>query len=355
MPYGQSFPSGHGCRRTRYIWTPTYENVPRRRKRNHAAAHRSASHGKRLCETGYAERLLSRLCGEDWRETVKWARQGKPHPNWYVSLLSIVFFGALAANSLPFCLFALFRWVLMETALPEREAKKYLFSSHCKITKSIRKMRKTSVNDPPTPEAIRKAWKAARTTLDGKLLAGTLLSDLEPVVDQSYIRNTDGTIVGRRAGIKGWLASRCPDMLPHYKALMSYKALADKLRLALGVEEPDTLSGVLDFDSTMSGIVEGSEAGETDGIPKSLKIRKSIILLKSNKLHVIENIHSIRRTLTGMKEGVGTKARHDPGRGKRANGEPVRDSVSMAALDATLRERLGIVGMRRTRWRRRAA
>jgi hypothetical protein len=95
---------------------------------------------------------------------------------------------------------------------------------------------------------------------------------------------------------------------------MNYKALADKLRKALGIEDPDTLAEVLDFGE------EGEE------IPKSLSLKTDIRLLKSNRQNVIES------GMTFFK---------DFGEGKAP--------WTMEALDAALRERLELVWMRRRR------
>jgi hypothetical protein len=189
--------------------------------------------------------------------------------------------------------------------------------------------RTASAEAPPKPEELRRAWEAARGRgpLVAKLLVGTLLSNLEPAVDQSYLRAEDGTIVGRRPGLKGWLRGYCPDLVPHYKALMSYKALADKLRIALGIEEPDTLSGVIDFggvvqnggeepsgvaspcgDAARGGstkkdgesVLDGRATKDAGGAtwegrekPKSLKFRKSFRLQTTNGKTVIEGIHAL--------------------------------------------------------------
>ena len=114
--------------------------------------------------------------------------------------------------------------------------------------------RKTSVNPPPTAAALEAAWAATRggrrgdpAMLAARLRLGSMLSDLEPVVDQSYIRDETGTIVGRQPGLRGWIGFYTPSLLPHYKSLMAYKALADKLRLALHIEDPDTIDNVLEL------------------------------------------------------------------------------------------------------------
>ena len=40
--------------------------------------------------------------------------------------------------------------------------------------------------------------------LAARLRLGAMLSDLEPVVDQSYIRDETGAIVGRQPDRRGW-------------------------------------------------------------------------------------------------------------------------------------------------------
>ena len=129
------------------------------------------------------------------------------------------------------------------------------FTCECEHAYSAcRVSRKMSVNPPPTAAALEAAWAATRggrrgdpAVLAARLRLGAMLSDLEPVVDQSYIRDETGAIVGRKPGLRGWINFYAPSLAPHYKALMAYKALADKLRLALQVEEPDILDNVLEL------------------------------------------------------------------------------------------------------------
>jgi hypothetical protein len=231
--------------------------------------------------------------------------------------------------------------------------------------------RKTSVEAPPTPDELRRAWEAARGrgSLTAKLLAGTLLSNLEPAVDQSYLRAEDGTIVGRRPGLKGWLRANCPELLPHYKALMSYKALADKLRVALGVEEPDTLSGVLDFGGAHP--------------PETLRFRERFRLSKTDEAAVREGIRAMfgdasahgtaagnmsaktsvegheskgeadaKTSVNGARERGEKEEGTTPARGAKGEMAPI---TTMGALEAVVRKRLGLCWMRRTGRTRRAA
>lgn len=204
--------------------------------------------------------------------------------------------------------------------------------------------RKNSVNPPPMAEAIRAAWKATRwsrrgdpDTLAARLRLGVMLSDLEPVVDQSYIRDADGTIVGRKPGLRGWINLHCPELAPHYKSLMAYKALADKLRVALCIREPDTLDGVLDLEpmqsknsvETAKGTSAQQEArrenerknGGTE-IPKSRLVKKDFTVKYSN----VEEIQQSILTLF-----------------------PFGMPCTMVGLETVVRERLGQAWMRRGR------
>jgi len=60
---------------------------------------------------------------------------------------------------------------------------------------------------------------------------GEMLINLEAVVDNSFMFDVDPdtgerVIVGRRPGVRGWLAKHCP--LIGYKTAMRYKTLAQK-------------------------------------------------------------------------------------------------------------------------------
>ena len=124
------------------------------------------------------------------------------------------------------------------------------------MRRKLRRSRRESTRNPPTPQAIEAAWEKAHKSLEWRLRFGSMLADLEPVVDQSYIRDANGTIVGRKAGIRGWLRENCPVVSRHYKTAMGYKAIANRFRLAVGIQEPYTLEDVLDgFDLQEEAIV----------------------------------------------------------------------------------------------------
>ncbi len=347
MPYGRPISSGHGYRRPDYLWSPVLMPFARRRRKSPSSrSRRPSAHAARTTSKGLVESALDGFID---------ILLNGPRSETGIRLLGSMFLVAvmsLSMTTLALCLIALFCRL-------EKESISYatdeVIKDYKEKIKAIHINRKTSVNPPPTAEAIRKAWKVSRTSLMGKLLVGTLLSDLEPVVDQSYVRNEDGTIVGRRPGIKGWLLQNCPDMLPHYKAMMNYKALADKLRKALGIEDPDTLAGVLDFGcldsesgdggvkspaagfqaemsakrkSGKDGKMQGKKPQERDESPKSLRFCDGYNLLKSNHQSVKSNINTL---FAGGIDETMPRTRAD--------------------LDAILRERLELVWMRRGRKR----
>ena len=337
MPYGRPYSSGHGYRVPTCRWTPSLYPYARRKR----PKRRMAVDPPRTVSNPSLRKSCLRLFGKATIELVNLlldiVHQGGP-TNRAIALLCDVAFAAVLFSSEISLALGLIVLGLRLSNVYEKEASKELVKNYKEKTKAIRIQRKTSVNPPPTPAAIRRAWEASRTSLAGKLLAGTLLSDLEPVVDQSYLRAEDGTIVGRRPGIKGWLQANCPDMLPHYKALMNYKALADKLRKALGIEDPDTLAGVLDFSMGMLTEIESEKTLGTEGItPKSLVFLNKFKLVNSNEINIRRNIYELFEVSGGETR--------DGGKGS----DRIQMPQSMAALDAVLRERLGLVWMRRTR------
>ena len=335
MPYGRPYSSGHGYRVPICRWTPSLYPYARRKRRKR----RMPARPSKPISTPSLRKTCLKLVGKSMLELMELlldiVHQGGPTNRAIALLCDMAFAAVLFSSEISLALGLIVLGLRLSNAY-EKEAADSLTEDYKEKTKSIRIQRKISVNPPPTPEAIRRAWKASRTSLAGKLLAGTLLSDLEPAVDQSYLRAEDGTIVGRRPGIKGWRQANCPDMLPHYKALMNYKALADKLRKALGIEDPDTLAGVLDFGVGAVTETEGEKTPATEETtPKSLVFMNDFKLMKSNKV----NIHSnIREIFCISEDAIGDGEK---------GGDRMRIPHSMAALDAILRARLGLVWMRR--------
>ena len=129
-------------------------------------------------------------------------------------------------------------------AARRRRGQAEAFEQTCR--QHLRRRRTECVRGEPKPEQLLAAWEESRTSLAGKLRLGALLSEIEPHVDQSLIRDEEGHIVGRRPGILGWLRWNCPELVPHSTAIMAYKALADKVQMATGLQEKYSIVDVID-------------------------------------------------------------------------------------------------------------
>ncbi len=104
----------------------------------------------------------------------------------------------------------------------------------------IRRLCERSVAAPPDAAALLAQWEKARARgpLAEKLRLGSMLLDAEATVDSSLIRDRDGEIVGRRGGLRAWLAETCPGLSRHYAALMGYRRLAAEFRAEHGLGDP---------------------------------------------------------------------------------------------------------------------
>ena len=111
--------------------------------------------------------------------------------------------------------------------------------------KAMRIMHRASRREPPSRELLLRCWELSRDSLEGKILLGSLLGDVDAVEDHSYIRGDSGEIVGRRGGVRRWLEATCPVLMKHYKTLMRYKAMADKFRRVCGLGDPDSAEDAL--------------------------------------------------------------------------------------------------------------
>ena len=373
MPYGHPSPSGHGRRIPAYRWSPSVVPPSRRhasKKRRgrppatRVPAGRRASGASLLKETAAS---LAKGCARVVADFLDGPRHG---PNAFTALLGdILLLDVMLSSPICFVVFGAL-WLVNHLDDFAADATEEAVKDYEEANGRMCIHRKTSVNAPPSPEALRRAWEAAhgaRGSLAGKLLAGTLLSDLEPAVDQTYVRAGDGTIVGRRPGLKGWMRVNCPDLVPHYKALMSYKALADKLRKALGIEELDTLDGVIDFGGVVpdaevksgGGGIPGEGHGMGRGMPdegrrglngggmepKSLRFYVHYRLMKTNH----ETVRKRLKSLFGEAEGAGrpqTAAQEGAG-GLQTALERGSGPQTAAALEGAVRECLGLCWMRR--------
>ena len=114
------------------------------------------------------------------------------------------------------------------------------------FAKERRKIRRRSTTAPmPTPQDILAAWNARRSSRKAMILLGGMLHDLECYVDNCLKFDDAGNVIGRNGGIRGWLADNLPELLPKYKTLMRYKALAIRLRQATVTKDPKPTSKLL--------------------------------------------------------------------------------------------------------------
>ena len=104
----------------------------------------------------------------------------------------------------------------------------------------IRRLCERSSSPPPTPEALLAQYDKAkgRGPVEEKLRLGSMMLDIEAAVDSSLVRDPSGEIIGRNAGVRGWIAEHCPELLSHYASLMGYRRLADEFRKVHGLRDP---------------------------------------------------------------------------------------------------------------------
>jgi len=96
----------------------------------------------------------------------------------------------------------------------------------------IRRLCVFSAKPAPTGDEVREQYERARGRgkVEEKIRLGSMLLDAEATTDSSLIRDSDGEIVGRNGGLRGWIFENCPDLLPHYAALTGYRRLAWEAR-----------------------------------------------------------------------------------------------------------------------------
>ena len=113
-----------------------------------------------------------------------------------------------------------------------------------------RRVRRRVTTSPcPTKMAFLEAWRRVRDSKESLVRFGSMVQDLECYVDNSLRMDGAGRIVGRNAGIKGWLRENLPELAEHYSTVMRYKAAAKKLRQVVGLADPTPVAEVLAGDS----------------------------------------------------------------------------------------------------------
>ena len=105
--------------------------------------------------------------------------------------------------------------------------------------------RRRTTAEMPTPEALLKAWRERKSSREAMIVLGGMMHDLECYVDNCLKIDEYGNVVGRNGGIRGWLREVMPQLLPKYKTLMRYKALAVRLRQATETKDPKPTAKLL--------------------------------------------------------------------------------------------------------------
>ena len=125
-----------------------------------------------------------------------------------------------------------------------------------------RKIRaRSTLNACPTREAILKAWNCRRNSHAAAIRFGSLLEDLECYLDNSLRRDENGVIIGRNAGIKGWLFDNLPDIFEKYSTAMRYKAAAKKLKQVAELYDPTPAEVVLPREAAEQRVAEKCDYG----------------------------------------------------------------------------------------------
>ena len=126
-----------------------------------------------------------------------------------------------------------------------------------------RRVRRRATASPcPTREALLEAWRRVRESKGSLVRFGSLVQDLECYVDSSLRMDGAGRIVGRNAGIKGWLRENLPELAGHYSMVMRYKAAAKKLGQIVGLADPTPVAAVLAGEAAAG---EGAAGGTAEG------------------------------------------------------------------------------------------
>ena len=112
----------------------------------------------------------------------------------------------------------------------------------------IRRLCERSSSPPPSLEALLAQYDKAkgRGPVEEKIRLGSMMLDIEAAVDSSLVRDSSGEIVGRNAGVRGWLDEHCPELSRHYASLMGYRRLADEFRKVHGLRDPHPAARLLE-------------------------------------------------------------------------------------------------------------
>ena len=151
---------------------------------------------------------------------------------------------------------------------------------------------RTTISDCPSKEAILDAFMHRKDSKEAAIHFGSLIHDLECYVDNE-LRFDRGKIIGRNAGIKGWLGENIPLLLQKYSTIMRYKAMAKKLKQLVELDDPMPAEVVLIDETSQS-----TEDSVNDNSENEITVR--------NKNHIVDEV-LVARVFRGFKGGKGDK------------------------------------------------
>ena len=137
----------------------------------------------------------------------------------------------------------------------------------------IRRLCVFSAKPAPTGDEVREQFEKARGRgkVEEKIRLGSMLLDAEATTDSSLIRDSDGEIVGRNGGLRGWIFENCPDLLPHYAALTGYRRLAWEARDSEDLFDPVPAELLLAADPEVERKVRPAQRERLPGARKRLQ------------------------------------------------------------------------------------
>ena len=177
---------------------------------------------------------------------------------------------------------------------------------------------RTTISDCPSKEAILDAFMHRKDSKEAAIHLGSLIHDLECYVDNE-LRFDRGKIIGRNAGIKGWLGENIPLLLQKYSTIMRYKAMAKKLKQLVELDDPMPAEVVLIDETSQS-----TEDSVNDNSENEITVR--------NKNCIVDEV-LVARVFRGFKGGKGDKDGDKKG-DNGSNGDRVGD-VNKGGMDET--------------------
>jgi hypothetical protein len=148
---------------------------------------------------------------------------------------------------------------------------------------------RTTLNPIPMPEALLAQFGRIRHNPREMLIFGSMLEDLEAYVDNSLVRDPDGTIVGRNGGIKQWLRENCADLGKRYHTVMRYKALAKRFKQAIDLEDPVPVAYAIAAAGSPIEVVAGDPEGGRATETPEMQLRYGPNMEKKEKKGVVED------------------------------------------------------------------